>query len=136
MSYTIHLSNAKLQLERLLKRVFQDVLYQLEQMPLEQLPSPAGTAPPAGNQQDRVNVEHLFGPFAGRKKRILQSELEVAVRSVLRPHGFVVTEAPVVIYGLNLAPEIQRAYLDFMSTDFSSSARSVFIRRVRRPPLI
>jgi hypothetical protein len=120
-----------LQLERLLKRVFQEVLYKLEQTPLEQLPSSAASAPPADIKQDRVDIEHLFSPFAGRKKRILQSELELAVRSMLRPHGFVVSEAPVVIYRLVLAPEIQRAYLDLVSTDFNSTARSDFIRRVR-----
>lgn len=114
------------QLRTLLKRVFQDLMYQLAQ-----LPSP-DNAHAAGEDPDRVNIERLFSPFAGRKARIVQTELEPAVRETLRPHGYVVTNAPVLINGLTLPPEISGAYVDLLHTDFDSSARADFIRRVRK----
>lgn len=114
------------QLRTLLKRVFQDLMYQLAQ-----LPSSDGVST-AGEDVDRVNIERLFSPFAGRKARIVQTELEPAVREALRPHGYIVTNAPVLINGLTLPPEISGAYVDLLHADFDSSARADFIRRVRK----
>jgi regulator of protease activity HflC (stomatin/prohibitin superfamily) len=115
------------QLRTLLKRVFQDLMYQLEQ-----LPAPTNHGPAKGDDPDRVNVERLFSPFAGRKARTVQTALEPAVREALRPHGIIVTNAPVLINGLTLPPEISGAYVDLLSADFDSSARADFIRRVRK----
>ncbi len=42
------------------------------------------------------------------------------------------TNAPVLINGLTLPPEISGAYVDLLHTDFDSSARADFIRRVRK----
>jgi hypothetical protein len=114
------------QLRTLLKRVFQDLMYQLAQLPS------SDSAQAAGEDPDRVNIERLFSPFAGRKARMVQTELEPAVRNTLRPHGYVVTNAPVLINGLTLPPEISGAYVDLLHTDFDSSARADFIRRVRK----
>lgn len=114
------------QLRTLLKRVFQDLMYQLAQLPS------SDSAPTAGEDADRVNIERLFSPFAGRKARIVQTELEPAVRESLRPHGYIVTNAPVLINGLTLPPEISGAYVDLLHADFDSSARADFIRRVRK----
>jgi regulator of protease activity HflC (stomatin/prohibitin superfamily) len=111
----------------LLKRVFQDLMYQMENMP-----APGGNKTANGSRLDRVNVDRLFSPFAGWKARTLQTVLEPAVREALRPHGIIVTDAPVLINGLTLPPEISGAYIDLLSTDFNSSARSDFIRRVRK----
>ncbi len=115
------------QLRTLLKRVFQDLMYQLSQ-----LPSAPDGAPGGGTDPDRVNIERLFSPFAGRKARVVQTELEPAVRETLRPHGYIVTNAPVLINGLTLPPEISGAYVDLLHADFDSSARADFIRRVRK----
>lgn len=114
------------QLRTLLKRVFQDLMYQLAQLPS------SDSVHAASEDPDRVNIERLFSPFAGRKARIVQTELEPAVRKTLRPHGYVVTTAPVLINGLTLPPEISGAYVDLLHTDFDSSARADFIRRVRK----
>ena len=115
------------QLRTLLKRVFQDLMYQLAL-----LPSSPADDPAAKSEQDRVNIERLFSPFAGSKARIVQTALEPAVREALRPHGIIVTNAPVLINGLTLPPEISGAYVDLLHADFDSSARADFIRRVRK----
>jgi hypothetical protein len=112
------------QLRTLLKRVFQDLMYQLAQMPVP--------ADPLGDDLDRVNVTRLFSPFAGSKARTLQTTLEPAVREALLPHGIIVTEAPVLINGLTLPPAISSAYMDLLHADFDSTARADFIRRMRK----
>ena len=112
------------QLRTLLKRVFQDLLYQLGQMP-------APRAHP-GDDPDRVNITQLFSPFAGSKARVLQTSLEPAVREALRPHGIIVTAAPVLINGLTLPPAISAAYMDLFHADFDSTARADFVRRMRK----
>ncbi|MFN8465700.1 MAG: SPFH domain-containing protein [Caldilineaceae bacterium] len=112
------------QLRTLLKRVFQDLMYQLGQMPA---PSVS-----AGDDPDRVNVTRLFSPFAGSKARALQTSLEPAVRGALLPHGIIVTDAPVLINGLTLPPAISTAYMDLFHADFDSTARADFVRRMRK----
>ena len=112
------------QLRTLLKRVFQDLMYQLGQMPA---PSPT-----FGDDPDRVNVTRLFSPFAGSKARALQTSLEPAVRATLLPHGIIVTDAPVLINGLTLPPAISAAYMDLLHADFDSTARADFVRRMRK----
>jgi hypothetical protein len=109
----------------LLKRVFQDLMYEMEQTPADT------DAPPQGADADRVNVLKLFSPFAGKKMRTVQIRLEPAVREALLPHGVVVTNAPVLINGLTLPPEISGAYIELLRTDFNSSAQSDFVRRLR-----
>ena len=112
------------QLRTLLKRVFQDLMYQLAEMP-----APSDLQ---GDDPDRVNVTRLFSPFAGSKARVLQTSLEPAVRAALFPHGIVVTAAPVLINGLTLPPAISAAYMDLLHADFDSTARADFIRRMRK----
>ncbi len=122
----------------LLKRVFQDLVYQLEQAtpPTNPGAQTSGKTPErqlgAAEAPDRVDIVKLFSPFAGAKARALQVALEPAVRNALRPHGIMVTDAPVLINGLTLPYEISSAYVDMLRSDVSSSARSDFIRRVQK----
>jgi hypothetical protein len=111
------------QLRTLLKRVFQDLMYQLAQMP-------APTAS-VGDDPDRVNIARLFSPFAGSKARALQTSLEPAVREALLTHGIIVTAAPVLINSLTLPPAVSAAYMDLFHADFDSTARADFVRRMR-----
>jgi hypothetical protein len=103
----------------LLKAAFGEVMYKLSQTP-----TPKSAA-------DRVDMLHLFSPFAGPKARMLLQELDKAVRAVLQQHGIIVSKGPIVINGLTLPPGVGDAYTEMLSTDFSSTARSDFIRRVR-----
>jgi hypothetical protein len=103
----------------LLKSAFGEVMYKLSQTP-----TPKSAA-------DRVDMLHLFSPFAGPKARLLLQELDRAVRAVLKQHGIIVSKGPIVINGLTLPPGVGDAYTEMLSTDFSSTARSDFIRRVR-----
>ncbi len=112
----------------LLKRVFQNLMTEMEKINTERYkkrpPQPAG-------QGKRVDSIALFSPFAGEKALPLQNALEPAVRSALGQHGIMVTAAPVLINGLTLPPEVSAAYTELLSNDFSSSARADFIRRMR-----
>jgi hypothetical protein len=115
----------------LLKRVFQDLMYQMATLdPPTHAPGGPNDPNERGNSGDRVDLVKLFSPFAGAKARRVQVDLEPAVRTALAEHGIMVTSAPVLINGLSLPPEISSAYIDLLRTDLNSSARSDFIRRV------
>jgi hypothetical protein len=104
----------------LLKHVFQELTNELLRTPTLR------------SKKDRVDMLHLFSPFAGPKLRELQLKLGDAVRAALRPHGIIVTTAPVVINGLTLPSEVTRAYTHMLSTDFNSTAQADFIRRLKQ----
>lgn len=93
----------------------------------------AAMPPPAATQGDpnRVDVGGLFSPFVGQTRLDLVRQLQAQAAQALRPHGIILTEDPIVIAGLDLPPEIINAYNDLVQSNFHSSARYDFIRRVR-----
>lgn len=93
----------------------------------------ATTPPPETVQGDpnRVDILGLFSPFVGQTRLALAEQWRTLAVNALSPHGIVLTNDPIVIAGLDLPHEIIAAYTDLVQSNFHSSARYDFIRRVR-----
>lgn len=107
------------QIARLLKGLLQQLV--------AQTPAPA----PAQVDSNRVDMAGLFSPFVGQTRVAFIRRLQVIAKEALGRHGIVLTDDPIVIDGLELPEEIIEAYTDLVQSNFQSSARYDFIRRVR-----
>jgi hypothetical protein len=93
----------------------------------------ASTPPVVAAQADpnRVDVAGLFSPFVGQTRFAVTGQLQDLAAQALGPHGIALTTDPIVIAGLDLPREIIDAYTTLVQSNFHSSARYEFIRRVQ-----
>jgi hypothetical protein len=120
------------------KQIFQEVIAELAPSAEQSAQKSAPQNPQGGGGADkgttpsRVDIAGLFSPFVGRQGIELKRRVEERARKMLAEHGVMLaTNAPFVIYGLQLPDVIVEAYMDLIASDFNSTAMSDFIARVR-----
>jgi hypothetical protein len=87
-------------------------------------------APPPGDPM-RADLTTFFSPFLNPLLGGLALELETRAGWDLAQHGIILSSNSLVIDDVEIPEEIVSAYTDLISSDFKSSARHDFIKRVR-----